>query len=154
MNLDKLRSKFYLCLVLALVAGCAGERPPRANIQISASSQLNPNGSGRASPIVIRIFGLRSADSFNNARFFELYDNGESTLGIDLVNRYEFEIFPGETRELDELTLDMGSNYLGFLAAYQDLDNAVWRATSSVFIGETVNIDVQLNRLAISVADQ
>ena len=32
MKLDRLRSKFCLCLVLVLFAGCAGERPPRARI--------------------------------------------------------------------------------------------------------------------------
>lgn len=139
-----------LTVFILLIASCAGERPPSAEFQISASSDLNPDANDRPSPIVLKIFALRSADAFNNARFFELYENATNTLGVDLLNQVEFQILPGDQRESVELTFDLEARWLGLLAAYRDLDNSVWRSSVPVEIGETAEFEVILERLTLS----
>ena len=152
MTLASSRPTLFICLILAVIVGCAGVKPPVAQIQISASSELNPDGQGRPSPVVLQIYELRSVNAFNNARFDELYENSASTLGDDLVNQQEVVIAPGETRELATLTTEMDVRFLGFLAAYRDTDNAVWRTSYQLLPGEAVDINVQLDRLAITVS--
>ena len=145
------RSRLAIVAIFSLlIAGCAGERPPSAEIQISASSNLNPDANGRPSPLVLKIFALRSTDGFNNARFFELYDNPDDTLGLDLLNQVEFQILPGDAREMIELTFDPAARFVGLLAAYRDLDNSVWRSSVPVGIGETVEFEIVLERLTMS----
>ena len=149
MSLARYRLVFVVIFSL-LILGCAGERPPSAEIRISASSNLNPDANSRPSPIVLKIFALRSADGFNNARFFELYENTATTLGLDLLDQVEFQILPGDARDPVELTFDPEARFLGLLAAYRDLDNSVWRTTVPVEIGETAEFEIILERLTLS----
>jgi len=143
-----------MSLVCLLFAGCAGERPPSAQVHISASSDLNPDASGRPSPIVVKLFALRSTDGFNNARFRELYENTADTLGIDLVNQVEFQVLPGQESDLDELTFGMEARYIGLLAAFRDLDNAVWRTAVPLELGDTAEFAIVLDRLSVSTRPQ
>jgi len=140
----------FVIIFSLLIAGCAGERPPRAEIQISASSNLNPDANGRPSPVFVKIFALRSTDGFNNARFFELYENAANTLGNEFFSETEFQILPGDERELEMLTFNPEARFLGLLAAYRDLDNAVWRSNVPLEIGETVEFEIILNNLTLS----
>ena len=72
-----------LLLITVLLVGGAGQifedKPAKVVIRIKTSNDLNPDVQGRASPIVLRIYSLKSADAFNNARFFELYEPGPAT---------------------------------------------------------------------------
>lgn len=156
MKLIAIRPILLMFVILTTMAACGGfaDRPARARIQITASADLNPDINGRPSPIVLRLYSLRSADGFNNARFFELYENGSDTLGVDLLEVYEFEIFPGETRELEEMSFDLQTQFLGFLAAYRDIDRAVWRDSVSVAINETSELNAQLGQLSINVTEE
>jgi len=144
------RLTFALFFISLLISGCAGERPPSARISVSASNELNPNANGRPSPVVLKIFALSSTGIFDNARFFELYENSVSTLGVDLLDQFEYQILPGEETVLDPLTLDLGANYLGLLAAYRDLDNSNWRTWVVIEPGETANFEIVLDRLSLS----
>jgi type VI secretion system protein VasD len=49
-------------------------------------------------------------------------------LEADLINREEFQLKPGDRKEFEQ-ELDPETAYLGVLAAYRDIDNAVWRKT-------------------------
>jgi len=155
MKLPVIRPVILTFALLMTIAACSGfsDRPANAIIRITASNELNPDINGRPSPIVLRLYSLRNADSFNNARFFELYENGDDTLGIDLLEEYEFEIFPGDTREM-EMSFQLETQFLGFMAAYRDIDQAIWRDSVSVSMNETSTLDVQLGQLSINVIEE
>ena len=84
--------KWILICIVAGVTGAAGvgcstidkvfeDKPPKAVIRISSDPDINPDMNGRPSPIVLRIYALKSDDIFNNADFFALYENDASILG-------------------------------------------------------------------------
>lgn len=58
---------------------------------------LFPNGNGRPSPIVVRLFELKHPVTFENADFFSLYERAKETLAPDLVASEEIELRPGES---------------------------------------------------------
>lgn len=139
-----------------LIAGCATTAklmepdPAKVVIRIASSADLNPDMMGRASPIVVRIYALKSDDIFNNADFFALYEQDASILGGDMTGRYELEIPPGENTTIEK-ELDIDARYIGIIAAYRDLDNAVWRGRIETPLDETTYIDVTLGKLSLSV---
>jgi type VI secretion system VasD/TssJ family lipoprotein len=45
----------------------------------------------------------------------------------------------------------METTHVGVMAAYRDLDNAVWRGSIATPVNETTYVDVNLGRLTLSV---
>jgi type VI secretion system protein VasD len=126
------------------------EDPPEVVITINAAADINPDISGRPSPIVVRIYSLKSDNTFNNADFFAIYEKDSAVLGDTMTSREELEISPGDSIELEK-EFDLKTTHVGVVAAYRDLDNAVWRGSIETPLNETTYIDVELGRLTLSV---
>ncbi|HEY0942633.1 MAG TPA: type VI secretion system lipoprotein TssJ [Steroidobacter sp.] len=149
-------------LAVSMLAGCASKppKPQPARARLVASEQVNPDASGRASPIVVRLFQLRDEDAFASAEFFDLYGKEKEILGESLVSRQEYVLAPGETREL-EIPLDAQARYLGVLAAFRDIRAAQWRALTRApekkltdLLGKDgVTITLDKDTVALSVKD-
>ncbi len=126
-----------LCLCLALLAvGCSsmfGAAPPaqyeqtQLEIAIDAASGLNPDDKGRAAPILLKVYELRSESAFQEADFFSLQNADKATLSGDLLTVDQFILRPGETRSIRRKS-HPESKAIGIFAGYRDLPNATWRA--------------------------
>lgn len=116
------------CVAIAL-AGCASKpsKPVATKAVLSASEDVNPDASGRASPIVVRIYQLSGDTEFNNADFFALYEKDKEILGTSLIAREEKTLFPGQQLESD-IPLSPDARFVGAVAAYRDLGASRWRA--------------------------
>ena len=140
--------------VLVLLSGCAAEGPPKPSQlsgSIVAAPDLNPDASGRASPVLIRVYQLRSDSAFNNALFFDLFDNDQATLGPEMCAKKELTVSPGQTQPYaEELGLDC--SYIGVMAGFRDYEQATWRAVTQVPAQETIAVQIKLDSLAVSVS--
>jgi type VI secretion system protein VasD len=101
--------------------------PYRARITLAASADVNPDATGRPSPIVVRIYQLKSDAAFGGADYFPLFDDEQKVLGSDLITRREYVMAPAEQRVI-ELDIDLDARFVGVLAAFRDIRNAEWRA--------------------------
>jgi type VI secretion system protein VasD len=90
------------------------------------ASDANPDSKGRASPIVVRVYQLKEEGAFANAEFFALFDKEQETLGASVVAREEYNLRPGETRQL-ELKLAPEARFVGAVAAFRDIRHAKWK---------------------------
>jgi type VI secretion system protein VasD len=119
---------------------------------METSPDLNPDPGGRPSPVVVRVYQLRSPGAFQNADFFALYDNEIATLGQNLITpAEEFQLQPDESREY-KTELDLATKYLGVIAAFRDLENARWRAFVKLPDKKKVRLKIKLESLAVSVS--
>lgn len=126
-------------------------RPTKIIATYEAASDMNPDDEGRASPLVVRIYELKSLSVFDNADFFSLYDDDKTVLEQDLVRSEEMEFVPGQSIEEWERELQEETRFVGILAAYRDIENAKWRASVETPSQETVEVIVRFERLGISV---
>jgi type VI secretion system protein VasD len=116
-------------LVIASMAGCAAApKPAETKMQIVATADVNPDGKGRPSPIVVRVFQLKTEAEFAKADFFAIYDREKEVLGGSLIAREEYTLEPGETEDM-KFEISRDARFLGVLAAYRD-QGAHWRALS------------------------
>lgn len=146
------------CLIALTVAACSSSEPEREPepeptrvvATITATETANPNRDGRASPILLRIYELTSDSKFNAVSFFDLYDSETAALGAELRAREQIPLNPG-----DETTLEMapqeGSRFVGAAAAFQDIDNSIWRAVTDIPPNETTRLAIEVDGTTLTI---
>jgi len=127
--------------------------PTRIDAHILASFEINPDADGRPSPMVVRVYELKSKNVFDEADFFKLYDEEAATLGGDLLNREEFEVAPGEGRNYEHKAHD-DTRFLGVIAAYRDITHAHWRASFELEQNSKNKLVIQIGKQSVSINRQ
>jgi type VI secretion system protein VasD len=164
-----MRKRPYLAVTLLAaltcaltLAGCAAKppKPAETKAMITASADVNPDSTGRPSPVVVRIFQLRGDAEFSGADFFALYEKEKETLGASLVLREEVVLRPGESQERI-LPLSPEARFLGVIAAYRDIRGAQWRqlvaapekSLIDLLSKDRVTIQVDKSTLTVAIKD-
>ncbi|MGH8550034.1 MAG: type VI secretion system lipoprotein TssJ [Methylococcales bacterium] len=132
--------------------------PPPATVielKINTSKDLNLTREGSATPIVARVYELKSSDGFSNADFFAIYNQDKDILGGDIVYREELALTPGESRQI-KLGPKPESRFIGVFGAFRDLEAAQWRALEAIPPNKTTVMQVHFskNSVAIEVAKE
>ena len=159
------RARLCTVALLAVViggAGCASKppKPEKAWLTVAAQPDVNPDASGRPSPIVLRVYQLKDDAAFRDADFFAIFDKEQATLAASLVGRQEFELGPGEQHRLD-YALSGDTKFIAAVAAFRDIRNAEWRVLAgapkkgvkNVVKRHTVSVTVDKSRVTLAVAD-
>lgn len=120
---------------------------------LHAAANLNLSVNQRPSPLLVRLYELRSDASFAKADFTALHQSDVATLGSDLVLRDEWLLQPGESRPLQR-TLSPETRFIGVFGVYRDIERAVWRASSAVRPGRTQEVILRAEGLALSLKIQ
>ena len=145
---------FTLLLSLLILPGCGKKtvQPPPTvvNVEIVTSDHLNPDDSGRASPVSVRIYGLTSLGKFNAVDFFTLHDNPQQALGDTLSMSDELHLKPA-SKKIYTHQLPQGTLYLGVVAAFRNIETAAWRDSVAVPVGRTTNFTVKLDADKVSM---
>lgn len=143
----------WLLLVcsIALTAGCGSAAPPLVEGSIKADPTTNPDLHGRPSPVVVRVYELKSLEAFNNADFFSLFEKESETLGSELVGREQYDLRPAETRPYKR-QLQPDTKFIGVVAAFRDLENSRWRQAAPVPVKRAVTLTVGIEARAVTVA--
>jgi type VI secretion system protein VasD len=135
---------------IALTGGC-GSAPPLLQGSIKADPTINPDLHGRPSPVVVRVYELKSLEAFNGADFFSLFDKESETLGSELVGREEYDLRPAETRPYKR-QLQPDTKFIGVVAAFRDLENSRWRQAAPVPAKRSVTLTIGIEARAVTVA--
>lgn len=149
-------------------AGCAKAPPPaapptlppitiaappetktRSAMTLTASADTNPDASGRPSPIVVRVYQLKTDAAFKGADFFALFDDDMKVLGPELITRDEYVLAPSEKRRIDVI-VSSETRFVGALAAFRDIRNAQWRGLVPT-PKANLSVSVERARLVLSL---
>jgi len=142
-----------LALIFAL-GGCSRDKTPDpspVNLVLTASPAVNPDRNDRPSPVLVRVYELRAPGAFETADFFAVLEQDQAVLGGEMVNRWEFQLDPGETNTLDA-SFQASSGFLGIVAAFRDIDQAQWRAVVPIRSGRENELSAMIGRLSVSLA--
>ena len=138
-----------------LLVGCAAKPPQAPNpteimAVVRAAPNLNPSVSQRASPLLIRIYELKTATAFNSADFVSLYQRDQAELGAEMVTRDEIILNPGDTRPWNR-TAAPQTRFIGVFAAYRDLDRAKWRGVVALQPNQPQRLDIHAGESALQL---
>ncbi len=136
-------------LVFILLQAC-GSTSKKLVIQYKANAQINPDLNSRPSPLVINTYQLSDLNAFQEADFYSLYENDKTILGPELLHQNQIEIKPGQLLKTEQ-DYSKQTKYLGFIAAFRDIDRAVWKKIIVINAKEKKPIQVNVSAEAIDV---
>jgi type VI secretion system protein VasD len=149
------RRRFVALLPLLAISGCGGgDKGPKTTglrFIVDADELINPNAESQPSPVLVRIYELKSLNAFQQATFFELLDNDTALLGQDMVAKREIEIKPGERQAFDRAT-PVDTHFIGVIAGFRENDKATWRTSLEVVPEQSGAIVVKLTAQAVSIS--
>lgn len=149
------------CLSAAVIgvmlAGCADvpipfmkPDPTVVEAKVVASPQANPDARKRPSPVVVRVYELKSRAQFDSADFISLYERDKDVLGSDLVVRDEFVLKPGETKDVNRKT-QPDTKFLAVLVGFRDLEKSRSRAIAAVEANKTNRWVIKIEPLTVAI---
>lgn len=148
--------KISLVLAILLLSGCSSdpekpEPPPTViALKIAISAKANPDVNNRPSPIVIRLYELKSIGKYVEADFYALFDKYDSSLGGDLLDSEMFHLKPGDIHTLTK-EVSPETKFIAVSAAYRDVDRAVWKDSISIPAEKTTDLLVFVEKLTVGI---
>ncbi len=121
-------------LVGALCAGCSATRyvdTPTDTVTLATTSEVNPNPSGRASPIVVKVYQLNERTTFDTLDFAGAFRNAKSLLGNRLKSSKRVVMRPGESAQ-HTMELASDASHVAIVAAYRNVDATQWKLVYKV----------------------
>lgn len=153
------RKRLFLLCAVMMLAGCGffkKEKPPqlpeltRVVLEFEAAGDINPNAEGRASPLVLRIYQLKSYSVFKNADFFSLYDKEDQVLARELVNKEEILLKPNEKRTVFFVAA-ADTQTIGVLGLFINSERTQWKVAASVQPNKTSVIHIYVSGAGLTV---
>jgi type VI secretion system protein VasD len=135
----------------ASLSGCAMlgfGGPATLKAEVVAGAQVNPDSRKRPSPVVVRVFELKTSTLFEQADFVSLFEKEQAVLGAELVSREEFVLRPGETKPLNK-PLSPDTKFIGVMAAFRELERARWRVIVPVAAGKKNVMNISLDDIIL-----
>ncbi|MCU7802561.1 MAG: type VI secretion system lipoprotein TssJ [Candidatus Thiodiazotropha sp. (ex Lucinoma annulata)] len=133
-------------LYLFLTMGCSSVSSVK--VSMNADNSVNPDINGRPSPIVARIYELKSLSVFNNADFFNLFEQDVALLGEEMLMRDELHFQPGEVKTLTR-DLQPDTRFVGVIGAYRDIENATWRRSIEINVHDETTFVIEFGKSGI-----
>lgn len=120
-------------LLALLPAACGGPPPPppTLSLAIAAGADQNPDTAGAATPVKIYLFQLSATGKFEKGDVFALTERAQATLGTEMLAVEDFVVRPGEQRTIQR-ELKNGTQFIGTIVFFRDIDRATWRGISGV----------------------
>lgn len=143
------RSAAVAAALAVAACGSSAPDPTIVGVAISATGAINPNSVSEPSPVVLRIYQLKSDSAFNAAEFSEIFYNDRKVLGGDLLGQKEFNVKPGDKLTYDD-TVSPETRFLGVVAGFRDIENATWRVIEATTPEEENTLLLNVDTLSVA----
>ncbi|WP_084564946.1 type VI secretion system lipoprotein TssJ [Pseudoxanthobacter soli] len=130
----KLGRRAFVLGSLGMVAGCGlfpGLKKTTLLANISADGTINPNATGEPSPVLMRVYVLKSDMMFLQADFQSMMTNDEQALGPDFISKKEFFLTPNKQVHFKEM-IPPDARFVAAIALFRSIDTAAWHSITPV----------------------
>lgn len=158
-----LRTFLLLLLSVMLLSGCetmnskvGGYLELDTDLQINfiVDADINPDESGSASPLFVRMYELKTDKMMSKLDFIQIYERDKEVLGADLLASHELKRFkPGESRT-EQFVLDKKANYVALFAEFESYRDAKYKLVIPVVANNVfrnkVSVQITGNELLLN----
>ncbi len=148
-----MRSGGMLALLALSVASCGGPAPPPPpllDLTVTGSADQNPGADGKPQPVAVHLYQLAGTQKFATADVFALVEREKATLGQDDLDSSTIVLKPSEKQQVKQ-EMKAGTQALGVVAFFYDIDHAQWRASAPVAASGVTKLDLHVEKLAVTL---
>ena len=154
-----MRAAGLAAAMLALVLAGCGSAPPIALLPPAKTTlvstaivgaNVNPDSRKRPSPVIVRVYELKSTALFESTDFVTLFEKDQATLGGELLSREEFVLRPNDVKAVNK-TLSSDAKFIGVVAAFRDLERARWRVAAPVVANKTNTMKIKIDDVNVTI---
>jgi type VI secretion system protein VasD len=107
-------------------------------VDFAVDPDINPDEMGKASPLFIRMYELKTPKMMKQADFIRIYENDKEVLGADFVAVHRLRRFkPGESRT-ERYVLDKQTRYVAFFAEFLKFKDAKYKVIVPVVANNVI----------------
>lgn len=138
-----------------VLKGILKDDPTIVRATVKATADVNPDARDRPSPIKVRFYLLKNVKVLQNASYYDLKDQDRELLADDLL-LYEEQVFkPGSVVQLElklppEETLEDAQVFLGIVAGYWRVDQAIWQLSREIEVHDTTEMEITLGQTGVT----
>lgn len=125
--------------------------PPSLELTIACGPVINPDETGAAAPVAVRIYLLSAETRFQRADVFALTEREKVTLAGDGAMAEEVIVRPGQHQTLKP-ALKPDSHSVGVVVLFRDIDRAQWRALAPIAASGPTRLTLKIDGLTASLA--
>lgn len=137
-------------MLLAGVTACGGPKMVMLRATMDVQPAVNPDARGRPSPVVVRVYALKSLAAFNSASFFSLYGKDKETLGAEFVDGDEIQLLPGQKREFQK-EYPPETRYVAVFASFRDVEHSHWRDSIALDTQKSIKMQIRVENTSVSI---
>ena len=140
----------FLLLILLCGVGVSGCATPRIELAVASQPNVNPDSSGRPSPVLVKMFELRNDLAFRQADATLLFTQPLQVLGADMIAMDDLMFVPGEARRM-RYQPNPNTRFVGVVAGFRHMERASWRTVKPIDPKRKNWISLELNDTTILV---
>ncbi|TVZ38908.1 type VI secretion system protein VasD [Alteromonadaceae bacterium 2753L.S.0a.02] len=157
--LRHLKNVGALCLIVVLAAcssmnskvGGVLNLDTDLKLVVTADSDINPDESGKPSPIFVRLYELKTTKLIEKNDFIAIYERDSEVLGSDLIAKQELKrLAPGDQRE-ERFVLNPETQYVALYAEFFEYKTAkykvVFPVTTNNIVRNKIKVKLSGNRI-------
>jgi type VI secretion system protein VasD len=151
-NAKRVRVWFAVAVSFFLLMGCPKKsaRVNMVNMVVAAAPNVNPDPSGQALSVVVRIYQLKDKGRLEAADYNAIWRTDKETLSDDFLDRQERVVQPG-TQEMLEIKANPMATYLGVVALFRNPSGDTWRKIIPIS-GKNPKISLSLREHSIELS--
>lgn len=108
------------------------KKASKMSMMLYADENANLNEMNEPSPIMVVIVQMTSDLKLVTSSYESLTGDIKSALGNSYLKHEEYLVTPDSFTNVEEFSLEKGTKYIGIIASYRSIDNAVWRGSIKV----------------------
>jgi len=122
-------------------------------LRFVVDDSVNPDDNKVSSPLIVRMYELKSTKAFENANFIDLYERDSEILGKTMITEQALKpIQPSENRTA-KFVLSKGTKYIGLYAEFLQYENAKYKVIIPVaetnVVSSTAKVQLTENKMII-----
>lgn len=118
-----------------------------------ADADVNPDDMNVPSPVIIRMYELKSTKLFEKANFIDLYERDSEVLGKSMITKQTLKALQPNAQHKNEFVLSKEAQYIGLYVEFLQYENAKYKVTIPVaqtnIVSSTASVQLSGNRIII-----
>lgn len=122
-------------------------------LRFVVDKSINPDDSKVSSPLIVRMYELKSIKAFENANFIDLYERDAEVLGKTMITEQSLKaIQPSENRTA-KFVLSKGTKFIGLYAEFLQYQDAKYKVIIPVaetnVVSSTAKVQLTENKMIL-----